>query len=378
VRRTPAVSPRSTLQAGVVSLVLLATAACGGGSGDDSTPRPTRPPVTVPAPSATPSPGGLPAATTAPEVITSGLAIPWGIGFLPNGDALVSERDTARILQVPAEGGPAREVARLTEVVPGGEGGLLGLAISPTYATDRLVFVSYTSATDNRIARLRLGEAPVPIVTGLPKGQIHNGGRLAFGPDGSLYAGTGDAGDSRNAQDPGSLGGKILRMTPEGRPVAGLSSLVFSSGHRNVQGLAFDRQGRLYASELGQNAFDEVNQVSYGDNGGWPDVEGPGTGGGRFAAPIVTWTPDEASPSGAAIVGNVLYVAALRGERLWQVPLDGRGGAGPPVALLEGDWGRLRAVAEAPDGALWVLTNDRPAPQGDVILRLAAGAPADT
>jgi glucose/arabinose dehydrogenase len=258
---------------------------------------------------------------------------------------------------------------RLGAVRPAGEGGLLGLAVSPSYDEDGWVYAYLTAADDNRIVRFRLGRAPEPVLIGIPKGSIHNGGRLAFGPDGNLYAGTGDTGDRSLAQDPASLGGKILRMTPDGKPVGG--SLVFSTGHRNVQGLAFDARGRLFASEFGQNRFDELNVVREGDNGGWPDVEGPGDGGGRFAAPLVTWTTDEASPSGVAVLGDRVYVAALRGRRLWQVPVAG----GTPVALLREDFGRLRTVAVAPDGALWVMTSNRdgrgdPVRQDDRILRL--------
>jgi glucose/arabinose dehydrogenase len=150
----------------------------------------------------------------------------------------------------------------------------------------------------------------------------------------------------------------VLRMTPEGDPV-GSGTLVFSKGHRNVQGLAFDGQGRVFAVEFGQNRFDEVNLLREGGNAGWPEVEGAGDGGGRFLAPLVTWETSEASPSGAALLGDSLYVAALRGQRLWRVPLDGSGGAGEPEALLQGEYGRLRTATRAPDGSLWVLTSNR-------------------
>ena len=312
--------------------------------------------------------------------MATGLEAPWGLAFLPDDSALVTERDTARVLQVPARGGDPVEVARVQEAAPAGEGGLLGLAVSPTYASDRLVYAYVTTAEDNRIVRFRLPARPgpaetEPVLTGIPKGTIHNGGRIAFGPDGSLYAGTGDTGDTSLARDPDSLGGKVLRMTPDGEPVDGAASLVFSLGHRNVQGLAFDEDDRLWATEFGQNSFDEVNQVSEGDDGGWPEVEGAGDGGGRFAAPQVVWDTSEASPSGAAVAGGSLWVAALRGERLWQVPLDGRGGTGEPVARYEGDYGRLRTVVPAPDGSLWVTTSNRDgrgeaADDDDRVLRL--------
>ena len=311
-----------------------------------------------------------------PEVVASRLQAPWGLAFLPEGGALVSERDSGRILRV-APGVEPREVARVPGVAAAGEGGLLGLAVSPDYRRDRLVYAYFSAAGDNRIVRFRLdGERVQVLLAGIPRAGIHNGGRIAFGPDGMLYAGTGDAAEGGNAQDPGSLGGKILRLRPDGSVPADNpdpSSPVWTLGHRNVQGLAWDRQGRLFATEFGQNKVDEVNRIEPGGNYGWPEVEGTG-GRGRFRDPLVTWPVSQASPSGAAIVGDTLYVAALRGERLWLVPLDGAGGVGRPRAALSGAYGRLRHVAVAPDGALWVLTSNRdgrgdPASADDRVLR---------
>jgi len=295
-------------------------------------------------------------------VLARGLEAPWGLAFLPGGDALVTERDSGRLLRVRPDGS-VRVLGQLAGVNASGEGGLLGVAVSAHFASDGLVYAYHTAASDNRIVRFRLDalERPQPIVTGIPVSGIHNGGRLVFGPDGMLYAGTGDASTRGHSQDLGSLGGKILRMTPAGRPPADNpvpGSLVFSRGHRNVQGLAFDSSGRLFASEFGQNRFDEVNRIVAGGNYGWPEVEGAG-GEPRFRDPLVTWDPDEASPSGAAIAGGALYVAALKGERLWRIPLDGRGGLGRPKALFVGEFGRLRHVALAPDGSLWILTSNR-------------------
>ena len=309
------------------------------------------------------------------SVLATGLEVPWGIAFLPDGDALVTERDSARILRVPAGGGAPAEVQRLSEVDGDGEGGLLGIAVPPTYARDQLVYVYYSTADDNRIARMRLGQPPQPIVTGIPRSGIHNGGRLVFGPDGYLYAGTGDASTHGNSQDRNSLGGKILRMTPDGKPAPGnpFGTLVWTYGHRNVQGLVFDRAGRLWASEFGQSRFDEINLIQPGKDYGWPTVEGA-SDDPRFTPPLVTWPTPDASPSGVTIAGSTLYVAALRGERLWEVPLDGDR-TGPPRAALEGEYGRLRAVQLAPDGSLWILTSNRdgrgdPTGDDDRILRL--------
>lgn len=328
---------------------------------DDPAARGSAPPVMAATPGRTSVPDGVPDLTAGEEVAT-GVEAPWGLAFLPDGDALVAERDSGRVLQVPADGGRPREVYRVPGVAAGGEGGLLGLAVSPGYTRDRYVYAYLTTASDNRIVRFRLDDAaPKVLFDGIAKASFHNGGRIAFGPDGMLYAGTGDAGVRESSQDPRVPNGKILRLTPEGRPSPGNptpGSPVYSLGHRNVQGLAWDGRGRLFATEFGQNALDEVNLIEPGRNYGWPEVEGEGdTRGGRFTDPLVTWTTSEASPSGAAIAGNTLYVAALRGERLWTVPLrDGR--AGEPRAELSGRYGRLRTVAVAPDGALWLTTSN--------------------
>ena len=217
-----------------------------------------------------------------------------------------------------------------------------------------------------------------PVLTGIARAYNHNGGRIAFGPDGKLYAGVGDAGRPELAQRRGSPNGKILRMNADGgvpadNPIRG--SRVWSLGHRNVQGLAWDRAGRLWATEFGQNRFDEVNLIRPGRNYGWPAVEGRGpTSRGRYTNPLVTWPTSAASPSGAAVAGGALYVAALRGERLWRVPLRGRR-TGRPAALLVGRHGRLRTVVKAPDGSLWIATSNRdgrgsPREGDDRILRL--------
>lgn len=352
--------------------VMLAGALLSGCAQDAPQSRATPSTAVVSPTTAAPSPGpagGLD--TSSPEVIATGLEAPWGLDFLPNGDALVTERDTARVLRVPAAGGDPVEVTRVAAAEPSGEGGLLGLAVTPNGAT---VYVYVTTADDNRILRFPLASPKdvEPVLTGIPKGQIHNGGRLTIN-DGLLWAGTGDTGDTTLSQDPHSLGGKVLRMTLDGEPVRGTGSLVFSRGHRNVQGIAFGPDGQPYSVEFGQNRFDEVNAIEQGSNGGWPDVEGPGDGGGRFLAPITTWETAEASPSGAAVVGDVLYVAALRGQRLWQVPLAD---PGRPTALFEGVYGRLRTAERAPDGSLWVMTSNRdgrgaPSADDDRILRLA-------
>ncbi len=323
------------------------------------------------------------------EVVATSLEVPWGLTFLPTGEALVGERNTGRIYRIPAGGGERTLVGTVPGVVPDGEGGLLGLAVDPLFIHDSFVYAYLTAEADNRIIRFRLTpDAPEVydvevLLDGIAKAGNHDGGALAFGPDGMLYAGVGDAGDPSRAQDPASLNGKILRMDPLGNPPTedpnpDPDSLVWSMGHRNVQGLAWDSGGRLWATEFGQDTFDEVNLIEPGGNYGWPEVEGTG-GDDRFIDPQVTWSTDEASPSGLAIAGDTLYVGALRGQRLWTIPLSGDG-LGEPEAELDGQYGRLRNVQLAPDGSLWITTSNRdgrgdPDDDDDRVLRLALGAP---
>lgn len=347
-----------------------------------------------------------PTASVVTTRLASGLAVPWGIAFLPDGSALVTERDSRRILQAtpnpgpsappsPATGSPptggstddlltVTPVQTIDEAVSGGEAGLLGIAISPSYATDQTVFVYYSTARDNRIAKLVLGAPPQPIVTGIPTSTTHNGGGLHFGPDGLLYASTGDSGDRRLAQDTGSLAGKILRMTAEGKPAPGnpFGNLVYSYGHRNVEGFAWSDDGKLYAAEFGENAVDEVNLIRPGENYGWPIVEGEGTDP-KLTDPILTWPVAEASCSGAATLANVLVLGCLRGQRLWLAQLTDTGSVlGAPQPLLAGTHGRLRSVVAAPDGSLWITTSNKdgrgtPAPKDDQILRIVLGSVGD-
>ncbi|MCD2098879.1 PQQ-dependent sugar dehydrogenase [Rhodococcus rhodochrous] len=320
-------------------------------------------------------------------IVASGLDTPWGVAFLPGGSALVTERNTGRIVEI--TDGEVREVGRVGETLAQGESGLLGIAVSPTFDTDRLVYLYVTTGSDNRVLRAvfdgtTLAE-PEVILDGIPAGRIHDGGRMIFGPDGMLYVATGEAGRRELAQDPNSLGGKILRITGDGEPAPGNpdpASPVYSLGHRNVQGLAFDDRGRLWASEFGQNDVDELNLVTAGANYGWPVVEGAG-GSDEFVDPVLTWPVSQASPSGLAWFEGSLWMATLRGERLWRIDVqdtdvqdtDVQGTAATATDFFVGEYGRLRTVVAAPDGSLWLTTSNRdgrgsPADDDDRILRI--------
>jgi glucose/arabinose dehydrogenase len=361
----------------VLSTVLALTAAC---TVDDGGPSPAAQPTTR---TATPSPPGPestgPGRPHVVGTVATGLRAPWGVTFLPDGSALVGERDTTRVLSV--ADGHVRTVGRVAGVAPRGEAGLLGLAASPSYARDRTVYAYLSTSEDNRVVTMRydgrrLG-APRPILTGIPNGFIHDGGRLLFAPDGNLFVSTGETGDERLAQDWDSLGGKILRITPDGTAAPGnptRGSRVWTMGHRNVQGLAFDARGRLWATEFGQNTWDELNLIQKGSNYGWPRVEGKGDLE-EYRNPFVQWRTEDASPSGLAYLDGSLWAGALRGGRLWQIPVTATG-TGTPRDFFVGDYGRLRTVVAAPDGNLWVTTSNRdgrghPAAQDDRILVVA-------
>ncbi|MFG1847166.1 PQQ-dependent sugar dehydrogenase [Micromonospora carbonacea] len=370
-------SPLRAVVAASCAALLLAAAGCSFGEPE---PDPAGEPPNLPTPSVSaPAGAGQQVVTT---VLAKGLRVPWGMAFLPDGGALVTERDSGRILQVGPgsgrEGLTVTPVRTVPGVVPGGEGGLMGIAVSPDYATDQTIFVYHTAANDNRIVKLDLDGAPTPILTGIPKAGIHNGGGLAFGPDGFLYASTGDAGNREAAQDQKNLGGKILRITTAGKPAPGnpfAGSPVWSLGHRNVQGLAWDAGKRMYAVEFGQNTWDEINQVTEGGNYGWPQVEGQADDS-RYADPLVQWPTSDASCSGLAAAERLLVTACLRGQRLWLVELTDTGAVlGQPRELLTRRYGRLRGAIAAPDGSIWVTTSNhdgrgQPAPEDDRILRL--------
>ncbi|MEO3977216.1 PQQ-dependent sugar dehydrogenase [Streptomyces sp. CAU 1734] len=392
---------RPVVTAALAAVVVLLAAGCssgdGGGEGASGGMLGSSPPAADPSrsgsapatsgtgsppPSAPPAKGSVKVVST----ITEGLASPWGAVALPDGDLLVSSRDEGTITRVDAGSGKKTVIGSVPGVAAQGEGGLMGLALSPGFASDRMVYAYFTTASDNRIARMlyddrkaagrQLG-APDTVLRDIPKGFTHNGGRIAFGPDKMLYAGTGETGETGLSQDPESLGGKILRMTPEGRPAPGNpdpDSLVYSLGHRNVQGLAWDSGKRLWAAEFGQNTWDELNLIEPGKNYGWPEVEGR-EGKSGFVDPVVQWSTDKASPSGIAYAEGSIWMAGLRGERLWRIPLAGAEPSAQPQSFLSGKHGRLRTVVATGGSELLLMTSETdgrgtPGAEDDRILRL--------
>jgi glucose/arabinose dehydrogenase len=379
--------------AAIVGLTL-GGCAFGPPAPDEAGAPPNLPPAS---PSASPS---ADSAASSLEVVATKVPAPWGIAFLPDGSALVTERVTGTILRVAPPLTPtgltATRVATVAGVDGTGDGGLLGIAVSPHYATDSTIYVYYSTAHDNRVGSvgLRLTQAaptatpsgptptataptgpvptltPHPIVTGIPHAATDNGGALAFGPDGLLYASTGDAGHPKLAPDRKSLAGKILRFTTTGKaasgnPVAG--ALPYAYGAHDIEGFAWSVTGQMFAIDAGRST-DGLFRVSAGTSFGWPD--GPG------ATPTQTFALAGSTCAGLTVVDNLIATACPTGRQAWVMQLTGPGTVfGAPVPILAGTYGRLRAIATAPDGSLWIATSNTdghgdPAAGDDRILRL--------
>ncbi|GAA1274054.1 PQQ-dependent sugar dehydrogenase [Sphaerisporangium rubeum] len=297
--------------------------------------------------------------------------LPWGLLTLPDGTILYSRRDVHDIIHLDPATGAKTNIGTVPNVDDtDGEGGLMGLAIAPTFASDHWLYMMHTTSTDNRIVRIKLENDRLTLsseqilLTGILRNKYHNGGRLRFGPDGKLYASTGDAQNGDNAQNLNGLNGKVLRLNPDGTVPSDnpFGTYVWSYGHRNPQGLAFDSQGRLWEQEFGNSIMDETNLITKGGNYGWPACEGTtgtcGTAG--YIAPKRTYPVAEGSCSGIAIVSDVIYIACERATRLYRVPISGSSLPSAQV-FFNGTYGRLRTVEPAPDGGLWLTTST----QGD-------------
>lgn len=316
-----------------------------------------------------PSGGGQLGTVQDPNVVADHLQVPWGLAMLPDGSALVGERPTGRIVQVQPQREPVETVERIRGIDASGTGGLLGIAVSPSYNEDGLIFAYVTTKTDARVVRFSLGGTPRPILTGLPRGTSAVGGALAFGPDGDLYVSVGDTG---HAVPKGSLAGKILRITVFGKAAPGnpkAGSPVYASGFHDVTAFAWDKQGRMYATEDGVKA-DELELITKGGKYGWPSTE-PGT-----RAPLLAWQQQRIGAAGCAVLGFGVFIGELTGQKLLAVSVNTKGkphGASNP--LLKKTYGRLRTVVAADDGALWITTSNRdghgrPVPTDDRVLRI--------
>ncbi|MDP9427689.1 MAG: PQQ-dependent sugar dehydrogenase [Actinomycetota bacterium] len=303
-----------------------------------------------------------------PNVVASGLTVPTGLVVLPDGSAVVGERETGRLLQVFPDRSPARELMTVGGIDTAGDGGLLGLALSPTFVEDGLFYAYVSTATDNRVVRFPMGGTPNPVFTGIPRGETHNGGGLVFAADGTLFVGTGDTGDAALAQDPASLAGKVLHVDVFGRPVG--AGPVYASGHADVTALCLGGEQALYATDDSASGPDELAVVPEGGDAGWP-TEGPGSTG-----PVVQFPATEGGLGGCAVAGRTVFLGALDGRRVHTVTLDNSGAlAGEPTAFLADRYGRLRTVVLDREGALWITTSNRdgvgtPAEDDDRVLRV--------
>lgn len=300
-----------------------------------------------------------------PNVVASDLEVPTPLVVMADGSAVVGERDSGRLVQVFPDRAPPRELMTVPGLDTSGDGGLLGLALSPTYAEDGLFYAYVTTPTDNRVVRFPLGGTPNPVFTGIPRGATHNGGGLVFGPDGNLYVGTGDVGDPAVAEDPDSLAGKVLRIDVFGRPVNG--NPVYTRGHRDVTAICPRGDLSLFATDEGADGPDELNLLSAGSH------YGP-----RGTAPVVEIPPSAGGLGGCATIGEVAFLGALDGERVHVVPLEEPQDGTPPQdpeELLGGQYGRLRTVVVDAEGALWITTSNRdgigaPGEGDDKVLRV--------
>ena len=318
-----------------------------------------------------------------PNVIASGLSVPTGLVLLPDGSAVVGERDTGRLVQVFADRSPARELMTVPGIDTAGDGGLLGLAVSPTFLEDGLFYAYVSTATDNRVVRFPLGGTPNPVFTGIPRGETHNGGGLVFGLDGTLYVGTGDVGDPTLARDPASLAGKVLHIDVFGRPLG--AGPVYSSGHRDVTGLCQSLEFEEVGAP-GEESLPTATLYATDDAAEGPDAVDRVAPGADYSVvpPLIEIPAEEGAPGGCAAGGGAVFVAALDGQRVHAFALDSTGTVvGDPEEFLVGQYGRLRTIVLDAEGALWITTSNRdgigtPVEEDDRVLRILPPSAAGT
>ena len=311
------------------------------------------------------------------EILLEKLEIPWEITFLPNRDLLVTERPGKLTIF-----GKGTKTYKIKEVFHIGEGGLLGLALHPDFEKNHFLYLYYTYKDNgkifNKVGRFLLEGGSLKedrtVISGIPAFEYHDGGRIKFGPEGKFYITTGDAGNKKSAQDLGSLSGKILRLSDDGsipsdNPFP--ESPVYSYGHRNAQGLAWDENGQLWATEHGQDARDEINKIDPGKNYGWPIIEGERKGE-RMETPFIQSGVETWAPSGATVKDNKLYFAGLAGRAIFVLDLKTK----EIRKFAEGKFGRIRTINLGFDGNFYILTsnrdgrNENPDPSDDRIIML--------
>ncbi len=317
------------------------------------------------------------------EIIADNLHIPWEIAFLPDGDLLVTERP-GTLKRI----GKERRVYTIEGVEHIGEGGLLGMALHPRFSENQWMYLYLTARSGdsliNRVERYRFERdrltEKTTIIDNIPGAAYHDGGRIAFGPDGYLYVSTGDSGKSNLAQDISSLAGKILRLKDDGSvpPDNPFGNATWSYGHRNSQGLAWDDKRRLWATEHGRSGIlsglDELNLIEKGKNYGWPVIQGAETKV-SMESPVIQSGPDETwAPAGAAFWDGSVFFGGLRGEALYEAKFINEREVSLQVHFRQ-EFGRIRAVVFGPDGFLYLTTSntdDRGSPKqnDDKIIRV--------
>jgi glucose/arabinose dehydrogenase len=319
----------------------------------------------VPPPGAPAEPGAEEDGRGDPNVVATDLEVPTGLVVLPDGSAVVGERETGTLWQVFPDRSPQKELMTLPGIDTSGGGGLFGLALSPTFLEDGLLYAYVSTATDNRVVRFPLGGAPNPVLTGIPRGEQGNGGGLWFAPDGSLFVGTGDTGRPELAADQRSLAGKVLRIDVFGRPVG--RDRIFSSGHRDVAALCSTGIEDAPLFTVGDG---ELNAVTQGSDHGWPEQRPDSVD------PTVQFPAGQAGLGGCAVAGSTVLLGSLAGERVHVAEFDGNGRLqGAPESVLDGEYGRLRTLVLDADGGLWITTSNRdgagtPAEDDDKVLRI--------
>ena len=332
---------------------------------------PTVAPIQTPSAS-TQTPTDIPVTT----VIAQNLEVPWAIAFLPassqggpDNRMLVTERP-GRVRIIDKNGNlnptPILEIDVVRRIL--GEGGLHGITIHPEFEKNRFVYLYYTYANQgngslNRVSRYVFDGGKLNfekiIVDKIPGALFHDGGRIKFGPDKLLYVATGDAQEPSLAQNKNSTAGKILRVTPDGKPAPGnpFGNLVYSYGHRNPQGITWDSAGFLWETEHGSTNTDELNVIEIGKNYGWPEVKGDEQKDG-FVVPIIHSGSDTWAPGGAAYLNGAVFFVGLRGQALYEVAVK-NGRVIKTKTHFKNQFGRIRDVVVGPDNMLYITTSNK-------------------